>query len=167
MALFPLSLEAIIKRQRFIKPKALSFSQLSLWAGRGQGGRGAPLWPWHGGCHLGAGLHPQDRSPRLGGRFRGCSAAATRPCRDFSGASVSGVSRLSRGWVSWSVCMSPTCSSGPSPGPQPASETTTWDISLCPHPWLPQQVPIFCSGPIHQQSEDTSQEGSASQRPVS
>lgn len=41
MALFPLSLEAIIKRQRFIKAKALSFSQLLLWAGGGQGGRGA------------------------------------------------------------------------------------------------------------------------------
>lgn len=48
MVLFPLSLEAIIKRQRFIKAKTLSFSQ-TFALGWGEGlGRGAPsallLW---------------------------------------------------------------------------------------------------------------------------
>lgn len=51
MVLFPLSLEAIIKRQRFIKAKTLSFSQTLLlgWGRPGSRAAGHLLLPSFGG----------------------------------------------------------------------------------------------------------------------
>ena len=68
MVLFPLSLEAIIKRQRFIKAKTLSFSQtfaLRREKGRG-GGSWGPLGPSAVGTVHECGVNPNSQTEARG-----------------------------------------------------------------------------------------------------
>lgn len=154
MVLFPLSLEAIIKRQRFIKAKTLSFSQTFALGrgragGRGQWGTPLALAPW---------VSPGSRSSSLGQKleagqavwFPGCLGVVTRLRRDSSGTSVSSISRLSRGWVFGVSAVSPTCYCGIS---LVLSRPLRLLLGTCR--CSPPQMLTFCSGSVHPKSEDT------------
>lgn len=99
MVLFPLSLEAIIKKQRFIKAKTLSFSQtftLGQGKGRGWGQLGTP-WAPPLQVLPRSGSSPSDRSWRLDEWFLGAWGGGPTH-RNSSGVNVPSFFQLSQGW---------------------------------------------------------------------